>query len=651
MNRLRLILTIFVTCLAVMLTAMAWVSVVVIKLDRRDAEAQRQAELQENARLALWRMDSALGPIIAQENTRPYYEYRSFYSPPVAFDATHRLVPGGAVMLPSALLLQQTPFVKLHFQIDSKGRISSPQVPEGVVPESMEAQFADRNRLTVPAISLSELSRKLDRGTLLAVAPEPDDESTERMPSLDNVEPAGSAQAATEAQRILNELNASNDLRQSSIPLASQQSGRARNARRQQQLRSNAEFQQRAESNTQNTYLSKQNRFGNSFRQQPAPSADALGSEAKVYWDIGPADTSVVREGDVKPVWVDGELLLVRRVTMGEQTWVQGCWLDWQAIRVWLLKRVSDLLPHAQLTPVAGTIADADSGSPHLLAMLPVSLVPGTLNGSGDRLSLPIRTSLIVAWTCTLLAVAAVVLLVIGMAALSERRAAFVSAVTHELRTPLTTFRMYTEMLADGMVTDDERRREYLATLCAESNRLAQLVENVLSYARLERNRTSLSAQETTAGEMIDRFTQRLRQRTEQAEMELTIELDDAAGDATLHTDVSAVEQIVFNLVDNACKYAAQAEDRRIHVAGQIDARRFRLSVTDHGPGVGQDVGRRLFRPFSKSAQTAANSAPGVGLGLALSRRLARRLGGDLRLKHSNANGCCFELTIGVRHN
>jgi len=85
---------------------------------------------------------------------------------------------------------------------------------------------------------------------------------------------------------------------------------------------------------------------------------------------------------------------------------------------------------------------------------------------------------------------------------------------------------MYTEMLANGMVTDDERRREYLATLRAESNRLAQLVENVLSYARLERNRTSFAAGKITAGEMIDRFGQRLRQRSEQAEMELAIELD-----------------------------------------------------------------------------------------------------------------------------
>ena len=77
-------------------------------------------------------------------------------------------------------------------------------------------------------------------------------------------------------------------------------------------------------------------------------------------------------------------------------------------------------------------------------------------------------------------------MLLLGALSLGKRRADFVSAVTHELRTPLTTFRMYAEMLADDMVPDPDQRREYLSTLLVESNRLRHLVENVLTYARLE---------------------------------------------------------------------------------------------------------------------------------------------------------------------
>jgi signal transduction histidine kinase len=234
------------------------------------------------------------------------------------------------------------------------------------------------------------------------------------------------------------------------------------------------------------------------------------------------------------------------------------------------------------------------------------------------------------------------------MSALSERRAAFVSAVTHELRTPLTTFRLYTEMLAGGMVPDEARRREYLQTLRGESDRLAQLIENVLSYARLERRRGVTHTEAVTIGQLLDRFAGRLRDRAAQSEMDLDLVIDESLCDATVRTDVSAVEQIVANLVDNACKYSAGAADRRIHVAVQADARWLRLRVTDHGRGVAADVARRLFRPFHRSAQEAANSAPGVGLGLALSRRLARRLRGDLLLVPSDA-GACFELKLPVR--
>ncbi len=334
------------------------------------------------------------------------------------------------------------------------------------------------------------------------------------------------------------------------------------------------------------------------------------------------------------PLWMGDRLLLVRRVRLGDQTWLQGCWLDWDALRTWLVQRVTDLLPDAELVPAAGSntlLADPrpavgghERPAPYLLAALPIRMVPGRISAADESLvasdpHVPDRG-----------------LAVRGAGrgrrrgagpwhdALSERRAAFVSAVTHELRTPLTTFRMYTEMLAGGMVPDEARRREYLHTLRGESDRLAQLIENVLSYARLERRRAATHTEEVTIGQLLDRFADRLRNRAEQAEMELDLVIDESLCDATVRTDVSAVEQIVANLVDNACKYAAGAEDRRIHVQVQADARWLRLRVTDHGPGVAADVVGRLFRPFHRSAQDAANSAPGVGLGLALSRRLAR---------------------------
>jgi signal transduction histidine kinase len=349
-----------------------------------------------------------------------------------------------------------------------------------------------------------------------------------------------------------------------------------------------------------------------------------------------------VAEGVMKPVWFGEALLLARRVTVGGQEYLQGAWLDWPALRQWLLAGVKDLAPSADLVPVRDALQEDRS---RMLAALPVRLVPGTVPAPETAETSPVALSLAVAWGCVLLAAAAVGLLLWGTVALSERRGDFVSAVTHELRTPLTTFRMYSEMLAEGMVTDEGKRRRYLATLRVEALRLSHLVENVLAYARLERGRVQRRVEIVPVGDLVARLRDRLAERAAQARMELVIEAPDDNGLA-VKADASAVEQIVFNLVDNACKYAAAATDKRIHlVAGRADGGAV-LKVCDHGPGISAADARRLFRPFSKSSQEAANSAPGVGLGLALSRRLARDMGGDLRLELQPAGGACFVLSL-----
>jgi signal transduction histidine kinase len=239
-------------------------------------------------------------------------------------------------------------------------------------------------------------------------------------------------------------------------------------------------------------------------------------------------------------------------------------------------------------------------------------------------------------WIALTLALAAVAILLWGVLALSERRAAFVSSVTHELRTPLTTFRMYAEMLARDMVPTVERRREYLETLKTESERLTHLVENVLSYARLERGRRPKRSERTTTGALVERFKPRLAERAAQAGMTLHVDIDDDVAEQSLTTDTGVVEQILFNLIDNAAKYAGRAADRRITLAATSLSNTIALTVRDHGPGFASAKQAARSAPFSKSAQEAAETAPGVGLGLALCRRLAKELGGRLEIAAPN---------------
>jgi signal transduction histidine kinase len=229
---------------------------------------------------------------------------------------------------------------------------------------------------------------------------------------------------------------------------------------------------------------------------------------------------------------------------------------------------------------------------------------------------------------------------------LSERRARFVSAVTHELRTPLTTFRLYTDMLSSKMVPDEQKRQEYISTLTSEADRLGLLVENVLSYSRLEEGRAKREPAPVNVGELLDRASVRAKERAESCGAQLAVSVADDVRAATAIADEAAVEQIVFNLVDNACKHALtdDADQKPIELDARRAARRLIVRVRDHGPGVDSSMRGRLFEPFSRGEGV---TAPGSGLGLALSRELARASGGELTYAAPRGGGgAAFELRL-----
>ncbi|MFL6546419.1 MAG: sensor histidine kinase, partial [Candidatus Udaeobacter sp.] len=143
-----------------------------------------------------------------------------------------------------------------------------------------------------------------------------------------------------------------------------------------------------------------------------------------------------------------------------------------------------------------------------------------------------------------------------------------------------------------------------------------------------------------------ERVGPRLKQRAEQAGMNYELLVEEHSADQEFTTDQAVVEQILFNLVDNAAKYARDAEDRRIHVEACCNGKCVQLIVRDHGPGIDGRPWSRRMQPFGKSAEESAESAPGVGLGLALCRRLARQLGGRLEIQSLRENGTSVSIVL-----
>ncbi len=573
MKRLGSIWLVFGLCVALAAGAMAWLGGIALSLERAEAKARRQAALEENLQLALWRMDSALSPLMAEESARPYFTYSPLYPAERAFTNMFAEIERGDVLMPSPLLTFTSPQIRLHFQYGPDGRLSSPQVPSGNMRDLAENRY---------------------------LSPESIEQAARRLAELGALVKSDDLAAALTGQGSMAAVGASPTLAYGPIS----------------QSRGSSEYLMRS----RNSKLA----------QSAAPAV------------VQPrAAISLLSQGPLEGVWIGNNLLLVRQVHVKEGIFLQGCWLDWDVIRADLIERATDLLPSASLEPVSKR---SQSSPTQMLASLPVRLTPGATTGEPDPLWSPVRLSLVFAWACLALAALAIAIVLRSALALSERRGTFVSAVTHELRTPLTTFRLYTEMLDEGMVKSPDSQRSYLKTIRAEADRLGHLVENVLSFAKLERGRTNLGHEVVAPQVLLDRLVPRLALRAAQAGMELIVGPVDVQ--SKIRTDVSVVDQILSNLVDNAIKYAGGASDRRIHLDIAPAGRWLAISVRDHGPGLEARVVRRLFRPFSKSAHDAAQSAPGVGLGLALSRRLAQALGGDLRLAENGSQGASFTLTI-----
>ncbi len=622
--------SLFILSVLLVGAAMAWVSSMALQLEGATAEITAKADHEEKIRLSLWRLDSTIAPIIVEESSRPFFIYQSFYLTNRAYNRLFSEIKPGQVVVPSPLLTFTPENIHIHFQMDPEGKITSPQVPVGTMRDRAEQDYVKKPQIDKANYKLQKLKSFLTRENILAAIPEA---RNQREMQAEGVSGAWTADELPTDYQFKKKI-ASN----SSRPSSSTQS---------KSLKKPGNFSSSFEAVKQTARGSQEfNARRRAVNRIANQQAEAFGHNMMFCRDFIPEESFI--ENAMLPIWVGEELILARRVNMVGKDYIQGCWIDWRHLEKELLHETTSLLPSCSLKPVFDMEGELPA---RMLASLPIEFKAGAMPEYKVEPLWSVRIPLGVAWACGGIAVIAVALLLAGVVQLSERRATFVSAVTHELRTPLTTFKMYTEMLRKGMVRDEEKRDKYLSTLQTEADRLGHMVENVLAFARLEKNNDADRLEVVSMGEFFDRVQDRLANRTEQVNFSLELGTEDPEQDAKaretcVRIDASTVEQILLNLVDNACKYSANSEDTRIHLSAHVGSSQVEVKVRDHGPGLSEAMLKKLFKPFSKSAPEAARSAPGVGLGLALSHRLARTMGGDLKLTQNSEDGAEFTLYL-----
>lgn len=380
----------------------------------------------------------------------------------------------------------------------------------------------------------------------------------------------------------------------------------------------------------------------------PEPTTGAISSRAAKSTDRNKkADGGNAAVVDYTPFVFDSfgeELVLYRLVSSGGSRSVQGVLLDRAQILErwlpWVVERqtVAATRPHVVMVGQAAECVLRTNASDVLDGAelcFPAEAL-GTVAG--------IPPTEIGLWFILLVVVAAAAV-VTDLAArradqLARQRGSFISAVSHELRTPLTTLRMHAELLRDGLVSEDKRRK-FHDDMVQESVRLSHLVENVLEATRLEEGRRPLRATRADLGETVRAIAAAQAPFLQTKGCQIEVEADEV--EATF--DRQAMEQVVVNLLDNAVKYGA-GQDRtlRVEVLDRGDAAVLR--VLDRGPGIPASEREKVFARFHRVQRPGEEHVVGTGLGLALVRELAQAHGGSAHASEREGGGCCIEVRL-----
>jgi len=219
----------------------------------------------------------------------------------------------------------------------------------------------------------------------------------------------------------------------------------------------------------------------------------------------------------------------------------------------------------------------------------------------------------------------------------------FVSTVSHELRTPLGFIKGYvTTLLREDTEWDDETRKQFLSIIDDESDRLRELIDNLLDSSRLETGRLAMTFNLTRLAPIMNDVVQ----RTQSIHPEMRLKVERESDIPDIEMDGTRIAQVLENLLTNANKYAP---DSPVTIQARQEGNRLRVNVIDQGPGIPTEHISHLFERFYRIPETSS-SVRGTGLGLYICRKIIEAHGGEIGVDSKPGQGSNFHFTLPI-HN
>ncbi|MBN1787990.1 MAG: HAMP domain-containing histidine kinase [Sedimentisphaerales bacterium] len=638
------------------LCGLSWMGYRSIQMRAKGMEGTRIGEFAEVAEQIRQDIKRKLDEFMQVEQNRPYTDYQYYYVPESAFSSMQQQVP--LVRSPLNDRIENS-FAYGNFQIEPDGKIVTPYYQQGQqIADTGLSNLAVRHISNIeqnllPVLSATAGAFKLPASPVL-LSNEKKAEITPKDYEKEDLYAAKAQsrrgkyaieslkQEAQQEQVISQRRSVAVSNVQTSDSVQEQQARQRRIAEPQALPQSDAVALAQEESSPVQMGLP-----GQSWQQGLSNEQEDL-----VQIRIEPFVPVIVDTPETEQSIFDGQVFMLRHVQIEDRHFLQGFQLNEKK----LIEEIGDSAKRfmrdgmdfdlAQTQdPQAAFTAILDFGFGGLALNL-IEMDPAWIGRQINRIQNWYFSIITIVFLAVMLGLASLWRNVRAQVKLAQKKDDFISAVSHELRTPLTSIRMYSEMLEKKWVKSEDKVNEYYRNMRQESERLSRLIENVLDFSRIQKGRKKYTFSLGDINQCIANVVEMMRPYA--AQNGFSIKTDFQSIVQTVF-DNDAVAQIVVNLLDNAVKYARDAEDKTITIRTKDGGQFVLIEVQDHGPGVPRQQRKKVFEEFYRIGSEARRETNGTGLGLALVKKFAQAHNGFVEILSAKPSGAVFRVGLAVQ--
>jgi signal transduction histidine kinase len=228
---------------------------------------------------------------------------------------------------------------------------------------------------------------------------------------------------------------------------------------------------------------------------------------------------------------------------------------------------------------------------------------------------------------------------------LSRMKSYFMSTVSHEFKSPLTSIRQMAEMLVRNRVPSQERKANYYTTILQQSERLSHLIDNILDFTKMEGGYKVFRFEKAHIAPAVKNIVELFREITAGSGFQIRLAIPEHLPEMIF--DKEAIEQMVYNLIDNAFKYSR--ESKVIDVQLISEGSHIIISVQDYGVGIRKEDQEKIFSRFYRAGEELSQNVKGSGIGLAIVKQIVAAHHGEITVESSPGKGSKFSVKLPVK--